>query len=158
RTILRAVVIGFPEPTLQTIQDIITNGPEGYRQHIAQLPPDLQEFFNNEWKDYDRTRGELKWRMRYLLENDLMRRMFSAPRTRFNIAESMDRGDVFVIDNSIQHLHEDGSAFLGRFFLAQIWAAAMARQSRPRSKKKPVYVYIDECHQVIHKDATIAQI
>src|SRR5262249_32437823 len=158
RSILRAIVIGFPDPTLQTVQDIINNGLDGYRQYIQKLPPDLQDCFNKEWKDYDATRSELKWRIRLVMENDLIRRMFSAPRTCFNIAESMDRGDVVVIDNSIEHLHEDGSAFLGRFFLAQIWAAAMARQSRPRSEKKPVYVYIDECHQVIKRDATIAQI
>src|SRR5262249_2454728 len=84
RSILRAIVIGFPEPTLQTIQDLITNGPEDYRQYIEKLPQDLQEFFNNEWKDYDRTRGELKWRIRLVMENDLIRRMFSAPKTRFN--------------------------------------------------------------------------
>ncbi len=156
RSILRAIVIGFPDPTLRTIQDIITVGPRKYQTHIDKLPADLQEFFNQEWKDYDSTRSELKWRMRLLLENDLIQRMFSAPRNRFRIAESMDRGDVVVIDNSIEHLHKDGSTFLGRFFLAQIWAAAMARSSRPREQKKPVFVYIDEADIII--DATVAAI
>jgi type IV secretory pathway VirB4 component len=158
RTILRAVIIAFPKPTLRTVQDIITNGPSAYKEHIQRLPPDLQGFFTNEWKDYDRTRGELKWRFRLLMENDLIRNMFSAPHTRFNIAVSMQRGDVVVVDNSQQYLHEDGSAFLGRFFLAQIWKAATARSSWPQHKKTPVYVYIDECHTIIRNDPIIATI
>jgi type IV secretory pathway VirB4 component len=158
RTILRAVIIAFPNPNLHTIQDIITNGPSPYKEYIDQLPPDLQEFFTKEWKDYDRTRGELKWRFRLLLENDLIKKMFSAPQTRFRIADAMDRGDVVIIDNAQQHLHEDGSAFLGRFFLAQIWAAATARSARPRHQKKPVFVYIDECHTIIKNDPIIATI
>src|SRR5262249_9586670 len=71
RSILRAIVIGFPDPTLQTVQDIINNGLDGYRQYIQKLPPDLQDFFNKEWKDYDATRSELKWRIRLVMENDL---------------------------------------------------------------------------------------
>ena len=158
RSILRAVVIAFPEPTLQTIQDIITSGPAKYRPYIDKLPPDLHEFFNNEWRDYDRTRNELKWRFRLLLENDLIRQMFSAPKTRFHISEAMDRGDVVVIENTIDKLQSDGSAFLGRFFLTQIWGAAMARSPRPREQKKPVYVYIDEADLVIKEDPTVAAI
>lgn len=156
RTILRAVVTGFPDPTLHTVQNIINKGPAPYTTYIQQLPPDLQDFFNNEWKSYESTCTELKWRIRLVMENDLVRKMFSAPRTRFDIGKSMDRGDVVIIDNSIEELHEDGSAFLGRFFLAQIWGAAMARQSRPRHKRKPVFVYLDEGHRIL--DTTAAHI
>src|SRR5947208_4826475 len=68
----------------------------------------------------------------------------------------MYRGDVLVINNAQEHLHEDGSAFLGRFFIAQIWAAATARNSRPMSHRKPVYVYLDEAQIMI--DSKIAEI
>jgi type IV secretory pathway VirB4 component len=158
RSILRAVVTAFPEPTLHTIWELIIRGPAQFREYIDRLPDDLREVFTTEWKSYDRTRSELKWRMRLLLENDLIRKMFGAPKTRFKIGEAMDRGDVVVIDNSIEKLETDGSAFLGRFFLAQIWGAAMARSSRPQSKKKPVFVYIDEADLIIGNDPIIAQI
>src|SRR6266536_678594 len=52
RSILRAVVIGFPNPTLQTVQDLINHGPRPYQRYIDQLPEDLQLFFNKEWGDY----------------------------------------------------------------------------------------------------------
>ena len=159
RSVLRAVIVGFPNPTLHLVRNIISLSPielRRYQSNINQLPPDLQDFFNLEWKDYDTTRNELKWRMRLLLENDLIQRMFGATETRFRLSEAMDTGAVVVINNSIANLHEDGSAFIGRFFLAQIWSAAVARQSRPHASKKPVYVYVDEAHRII--DAKVAQI
>jgi hypothetical protein len=68
----------------------------------------------------------------------------------------MDNGNVFVIDNSEAKLHKDGAAFLGRYFIAQIWGAATMRSGRPQHQKKPVYVYIDEADTVI--DSTVAEI
>jgi type IV secretory pathway VirB4 component len=159
RSVLRAAIAGFPGATLRTVREIINTPASGlskYAQQIAALPPDLQEFFASEWGDYDSTRIELKWRLRLLLENDLIQRMFGAAETRFHLSQAMDSGAVVVIDNSIEKLHEDGSAFVGRFFLAQIWAAAMACSSRPREAKKPVFVYIDEAQRII--DTKIAQI
>src|SRR5215831_18615000 len=158
RTLIRAVIIAFPNPTLQTIWRLLTAGWEPFKEYVPQLPTDLQDFFKYEWRDYDRTRGELKWRFRLLLENDLLNKMFSSPISRFHISECMDRGDVVVIDNSYAHVQEDGSTFLGRFFLGQIWAAARARFPLPQHQKKPVYVYIDECGSIIKKDPTIAHI
>jgi hypothetical protein len=96
--------------------------------------------------------------MRLLLENELVRKMFNAPRTRFRIGESMDRGDVIVIENTQDLLDEDGAAFLGRYFVAQIWRAATARSKKPRDQKKPVFVYIDEAHIVIRSDPMITKI
>ena len=158
RSILRAAIISLPDPTIYTIRKLIVSGWNEYEQYIPQLPHDLQDFFYVEWRDYDATRSELKWRFRLLFENDIVIKLFGATRTRFNITEAMDKGYVFVIDNAIEHLDEDGSSFLGRFFLAQIWGAAMARASRPHHQKKPVYVYIDEADLVIKNDPTIAAI
>src|SRR5262249_7409754 len=86
-------------------------------------------------------------------------KLFSAPRSRFDIArDCMDAGRIFVCNNSIEDLGEDGASFLGRFWLAQIWSAAMARASRPREQRKPVFVYIDEAAIVIKNDPTLPSI
>jgi hypothetical protein len=82
--------------------------------------------------------------------------MFGSPRTKFNIADAMDRGLCVVIDNAQSKLDEDGCSFLGRFFVSRIWSAATARANRLQSAKKAVYVYIDEAQLVI--DPMIAKI
>jgi len=156
-SLLHAVILAFPNPSLTTIQDLLTHGPAHFEQYTRNLPEDLQNFFKIEWRDYDRTRGELKWRMRLIMGRTLTKQMFSAPKTRFDIGKAMDGGKVVVIDNAQSKLHEEGSSFLGRFFVARIWAAATARALR-HGPKKPVYVYIDEAHIVIKSDPKIAAI
>ena len=157
-SLIRALILAFPEPTLLTVQSVINEGPKPYQRYIQALPDDLQRFFQYEWSDYDRTRSELKWRLRLILGRDFTRNIFSSPRTRFDIGKAMDTGKVVVIDNAQSKLHPEGSSFLGRFFISRIWDAATARASRPRAQKKPVFVYIDEAHLVIREDPKIAAI
>ncbi|WP_035695055.1 type IV secretory system conjugative DNA transfer family protein [Bradyrhizobium liaoningense] len=160
RSLLRACILTIPDATLITVQDLLTRGPEPHRSHLQSLPPDLQHLFDTSkhggWSTYDATRNELSWRLQLLFEIDIIRTMFSAPKTRFNIAEAMDDGDIVLIDNSWGKLHVEGSKFLGRYIMAQIWAAATARSSRPRNEKRPVYVYVDEADTII--DSTVAEI
>jgi hypothetical protein len=161
RALIRACIIAFPNPSLQTIQDLIVSGLSNYLPYIDKLPPDLKSVFDTtpktgEWHSYDGTRTELKWRLRTLLESELIQKMFSAPSTRFRISDAMDSGKIVVIDNSEEKVHSDGAKFLGRYFIAQIWMAATARSIRPQHEKPPVYVYIDEADLVI--DETVAEI
>jgi hypothetical protein len=157
RSVLRALIIGFDYPTLETFKDIIVNGVKNYRTQIDRLPPDLQDFFTKEFdRDYSDTRNELVWRLRLLMENDLIRVMLNAPVTRFDLKKRMDDGKIIIINNSQALLDKDGSEFFARFFIAQLWRAATARQLQ--KEKKPVYVYIDECQLAIRRDDMIASI
>jgi type IV secretory pathway VirB4 component len=153
RPLLRAIVTAHPNPTLATLQHVITNGPKG---QFTELAPDLREFFEVEWADYATTRNELKWRMRLLLDNPLIRRLFSAPKTRLHLSEAMDTGKVIVVDNSQAVVGKAGSTFLGRYIVSQVWEAATARANRRQEDKLPVYVYVDEAQLVI--DEKIAAI
>jgi biotin carboxyl carrier protein len=146
RPIIRALIIGHPAPTLETFREVIYHGmPQSV---LANIPDDLRLFFEQEWNEYRRTRSEIKWRLQLLLENDVVRTMFSEPKTKFNISEAMDTGKCVVIDNSQAKLGKDGSAFLGRFFMARIWAAATQRHARS-GPHKPVFVYVDEAHVLL---------
>ncbi|HTW53111.1 MAG TPA: hypothetical protein VME45_14565, partial [Stellaceae bacterium] len=55
RSVLRALVLGFPNPTLETFRDLLTNGYEKYATYIATLPPDLQDFFHNDFNERNYT-------------------------------------------------------------------------------------------------------
>jgi hypothetical protein len=140
RSILRALILGFPNPTLETFRDILANGVKKYAAYIKLLPQDLQDFFANEFntKVYEDRRKEIIWRIRLLLENDTMRAMMLALRTRFNIIDAMDSGKVVIVNNSKARLGDQGAEFFGRFFIAQILAAAQQRAGRSAMQKKPV--------------------
>jgi hypothetical protein len=161
RNVLRAIVIAFPNPTLETFRNIL--GPNGIKTHehlIKTLPPDLQDFFATDFND-DTTRArrrEVVQRLSLLLGNDIMRAMFTAANTRFRIAEAMDAGKVVIINNSIDILGDQGAEFFGRFFVTQVRAAGIARARRKQGEKKPVYFYIDEAQDVIKRDEFIPKI
>jgi hypothetical protein len=160
RSVLRALVIGFPNPTLETFRDLLTNGYDKYKEHIAALPPDLQDFFYKDFneKGYADRRREVLQRLRLLLDNETMRAMLTAATTKFRIGEAMDRGKIVIINNSKARLGDQGAEFFGRFFIAQVLAAAQQRSARKREAKPPVYFYIDECQTVIARDEKIPTI
>ena len=84
--------------------------------------------------------------------------MLMAPKTTFRISEAMDQGAIIIIDNSRGKLGNKGAEFLGRFFVAQVLAAAQQRSFRQDSEKKPVYFYIDEAHTVVAQDERITDV
>ena len=160
RSVLRALVLAFPNPTLDTFRDLLTNGYDKYKEHIAALPPDLQDFFHKDFneKNYLDRRREVLQRLRLLLDNETMRAMLTAAITRFRIGEAMDSGKIVIINNSKARLGDQGAEFFGRFFIAQVLAAAQQRSARKRAEKPPVYFYIDECQNVIARDEKIPTI
>jgi hypothetical protein len=160
RSVLRALTIGFHRPTLEIFRSIITNGYKQYARSIEKLPQDLQDFFYNEFdsKTYISTREQLTWRLRLLLENETIRTMFNAPETKLDLGKEMDQGKIIIINNSKAVLGAQGAEFFGRYFIAQVLAAAQFRSDRKASAKKPVFFYIDECHNVIARDEKISTI
>lgn len=161
RSVLRALVTAFPNPTLETFRDLLTNGIAKYDEHIKKLPPDLQDFFYNDFPErgYADRRREVLQRLRLLLDNETMRAMLTAATTRFRIGEAMDTGKIVIINNSKARLGDQGAEFFGRFFIAQVLAAAQQRSTRRgREDKPPVYFYIDECQNVIARDEKIPTI
>jgi Type IV secretion-system coupling protein DNA-binding domain len=155
RPLLRSIITAFPNPTLETVQAVI-NDKRPFQSHIDQLSPYLQQFFNREWDDYGPTRAALTWKFRLLLDNELVRTFFSSPTTRFKIEDQMNIRGPIIIDNSIALVGKAGSAFIGRYFMAQIWHGAIARYKHISKAKFPVFVILDEADAVI--DSTIADI
>ena len=160
RAVLRALVTSFKQPTLETFRDILANGVKAYPQQIQSLPPDLRDFFTKEFdtENIKHRRQEVLQRLRLLLDNDVMKEMLLAPFTTFHIGEAMDDGKIIIIDNSKGKLGEQAAEFFGRFFIAQVLAAAQQRSFRPASTKRPVYFYIDEAQSVIARDEKITTV
>ena len=158
RAVLRSLILAFPNPTLEDFRQIVANGKRHVSNIIPKLPKDLQDFYNVEFSQYDSTRSEIMWRLRIVMENDTVSKILNAAKSEINIGRDMDAGKVIIINNSWALLDPDGSEFVGRFFVAQVWAAATQRSLRPASQKKPCFLYIDEAHAVIRNDVKIAAI
>src|SRR6266568_3752236 len=74
---VRTLVTAFPDPTLDTFRDVLTNGWEKYEPYIKKLSPDLQDFFYKEFNErmYADRRREVVQRLRLLLDNPSMAAM-----------------------------------------------------------------------------------
>src|SRR5262249_12533992 len=141
RSVLRALILAFPKPNLETFRDVLSNGVDKYRQYLAALPPELREFFERDFNErgYVDRRQEVLQRLRLLLDNETMRAMLTAASTRFRIGEAMDSGKIVIINNSKARLGDQGAEFFGRFFIAQVLAAAQQRSTSGSGYKTPVY-------------------
>lgn len=90
RSVPRALITTFPNPTFETFREIIANGIERYREHIDRLRQSLQDFFYKDFntRTYESRRPDITRRIRRLLENDAMRGMLLAAKTRFKIGDA----------------------------------------------------------------------
>ncbi len=160
RNVLPAIVQCVPNPTMRVFRDIIENGVGRYANYFGNLSPLARTFFEQQFnsKTYTDTRNQLVWRLDFLMTNPLIRAMFEAPKTKLDIGKEMDAGKIILINNSKDLLTDDGAEFFGRFFIALILSAAQRRSQRRQQDKLPCYVYIDECHTVVHRDPKIATI
>ena len=161
KSVLRALVVAFPEPNLSHFHELMArDGEKKYAQYMPKLDTDLQNFFAHEYNSVNirERRQEVLQRLRLLLDHDVLRAMLMAPKTTFRISEAMDQGAIIIIDNSRGKLGNKGAEFLGRFFVAQVLAAAQQRSFRQDSEKKPVYFYIDEAHTVVAQDERITDV
>lgn len=158
RSVLRACIDCIPDPTMETFRDLITNGPEKYMHHIKKSDdPFVIDFFEKEFttKTYSETRQQVLWRLRLLMEDRVIRSMFSAPKTKLKLGELMDAGKIIVIDNNRSQLGDIGSEFFSRFWVALILSAGMRR---PPNTGTPVYCIFDEAHTFIARDEKFADI
>lgn len=168
RTVLRAallIVKAMPEPTLADLRKVLTiTKPDQLKaceNEIATLEPEDQAMLRNSYceKQYNERKGDILWRLQAITDNDYMRPMFRAKKTKLDIGKLMDDGNVILINNDYrdEKLGTAGAEFFARLFIALIWSAARARSARPDDQKRPVYIYFDEAHYSIKRDKTITE-
>lgn len=156
-----------PNSTIHTLREILVKGIGPYAPYAEGLRDDRRTFFLDGTKQnpapfdsptYKETRNQLMWRIDNVLSNQFMYDMLATKTTKIKLGQLMDAGKVIIIDNNERKLGASGAEFLGRFFIALIRAAALERTERKASQKKPCYVYLDECHNVIQRDPKINEI
>ena len=163
--LLRAVLIALkatPKATFADFRYFLFKGFKPYERYVRALDPEDAEFFlagEFDSRAYSETKDQILGQLRALNTRiPTMRTIFRSHETKVNMASLMDGGNVIVINNSKAILGDDGSEFLGRFFIALVRAAAYERAILSPEQKLPVYFYIDECQSVIRYDEHVADI
>jgi hypothetical protein len=160
-----ALILRIPNATIETFRKVLVHGWKDHEPYVMTLDEDNRDFFYVEGRksefdggQYQETKQEVLQRLRFLVSNDYMKKIFTAPTSNTNFFELLDSGKTIVIDNSKDELGETGAEFFGRFFIALVWMAAVSRSKLRQEQKVPVYFYIDECHTVVRRDTKITTI
>lgn len=146
----------IPDANINTFLQLLTD-PAPLEQHLVYLDGATRLFYEQQFKDeklYRDTKREISWRIWSLLKNPIFGEMFGAVENKVSMREEMDRRLV-LIDTDGDFL-KSGSQVFGRLFIAMILQEAQRRFGR---HERPVYVYLDEAHEVIDDniDTMLAQ-
>jgi hypothetical protein len=131
--------------TLHTMREFMES-PEATRPYLDRLEPVERHFFATQFYEgtYNDTRKQILARLWGVLSNRVLARMFSQPRNRVNLFEAMNRGSLILVNTAKDLLKQEGTAIMGRFFIAMIAHAAQERTSIPEAHRRATFVYIDE--------------
>lgn len=141
------LMLHIPGATIHTLRELMEPGSHiRFAENIATLSGTARQFFETEFtsKEFDQTRKQVLRRLWGILENQTFERMFSHPRSKFDIYAEMNSGKVVLINTAKDLLKESGTEIFGRFFIALIAQAAQERAVLAEAKRMPTFVYVDE--------------
>lgn len=142
----RAMLV-LDRPTVHTLRAFIED-PTPYRDAMEKLDGTARSFFDTQFftNTYGETRKQILTRLWGILAIPTFERMFSAPSNQIDLFRSLNDGSIVVINTAKELLKTEGAALLGRFFIALLTQATLARSVLPESQRMPTFVYIDEAH------------
>ncbi|MBL8528383.1 MAG: TraM recognition domain-containing protein [Burkholderiales bacterium] len=77
--------------------------------------------------------------------NRLMRPIVGQARSTIDFKALMDNRKILLVNLSKGLLGEMDSRFLGMILLGKLFAGCLARAIEPRQRRRPFYLYVDEC-------------
>lgn len=141
----------IPNATIHTLRDLFSpNGVIPYKKYLENLTQSGQAFFANEFdnsKAFGDVKGQVLRRLYGILENPTIERLFTNPKSRFDMKEAMDSGKVILINTAKDLLKQQGCSFFGRFFISLVAQATQERASH--KNRNPTYVFIDEAQDYL---------
>jgi hypothetical protein len=151
------LTLATPSPTIRTLQEILTDkGLATFKQYLPDVDEAVRDYFLHVFtqQSVQPTKDALLRRVSGMLRNKVFRDMYRSKENRFKMLEQIDAGKVIVIHTDKALLEDDACGVFGRFFIAQLLQATQQRTG----EKKPVYCYIDECHDYIAQDENIERL
>ena len=141
------LMLEIPGATIHTFRDIFAaKDASGFMDAVNKLDKTAKQFFLTEFKekDFAQTKSQVNRRLLGIMGDRNFERMFSHPKSKFDLFTEMNSGKVILINTAKRLLKASGSELLGRFFIALISQAAQERSVIPENRRMPTFVYIDE--------------
>jgi len=138
-----------PDPTLQTILDLLTKTT--YRKSIVRGLRNkvLQDFWVNEFEKLGSMQrnnviSPITNKIGGLLSSPINYNILIQDKSKLDFDEIINSGKILLCDLSKGKIGEDESSFFGSLIIAKIQLAALRRALIPEEKRKDFYLYVDE--------------
>ncbi len=120
-----------------------------FKPHMEKLEGSARYFFETEFfhPSFAATKKQILKRLWGVLSTPAFERMFAQEANKLDLFEAMNEGKIILISTAKDLLKSDGSALLGRFFIAMLAQAALERSTIPAEDRTPTFVYVDEAQE-----------
>lgn len=146
-TILTA--LETPEPTLQTILDLLTKAK--YRKEVVAGLKNkvLQDYWVYEFEKLGQLQkntviSPITNKIGGLLSSPINYNILQQTKSKIDFEEIMNSGKILLCDLSKGKIGEDESSFFGSLIISKIQLAALRRALVPEEKRRDFYLYVDE--------------
>jgi len=125
-----------------------------YKAAIASLPPIQRQFFERDFpsKTFAQTKEQIRYRLNAILENPTLARLFTAPETKIDIFNALNKGSIILVDTAKDFL-KGSSGHFGRVIISLVLQAVLERAAIPERERKPTFLIVDEA--AAYFDSTI---
>lgn len=150
---LARLMITIPGATIHTLMQIMEDGAP-FKPYMGKLQGSARHFFATEFfaPSFAATKKQILRRLWGVLSTPAFERMFVQRENKLDLYAAMNEGKIILVSTAKDLLKQDGSALLGRFFIAMIAQAALERSVVPAEKRTPTFVYVDEAQEYFGDD------
>lgn len=145
---LARLMVTIPGATIHTLMRLMEDG-KPFKPHMEKLEGSARYFFETEFfhPSFAATKKQILKRLWGVLSTPAFERMFSQEANKLDLFEAMNDGKIILVSTAKDLLKSDGSALLGRFFIAMLAQAALERSTIPAEDRTPTFVYVDEAQE-----------
>lgn len=150
---LARLMITIPGATIHTLMQIMEDGAP-FKPYMGKLQGSARHFFATEFfaSSFAATKKQILRRLWGVLSTPAFERMFVQRENKLDLYAAMNEGKIILVSTAKDLLKQDGSALLGRFFIAMTAQAALERSVIPVEKRTPTFVYVDEAQEYFGDD------
>lgn len=145
---LARLMVTIPGATIHTLMRLMEDG-KPFKPHMEKLEGSARYFFETEFfhPSFAATKKQILKRLWGVLSTPAFERMFAQEANKLDLFEAMNEGKIILVSTAKDLLKSDGSALLGRFFIAMLAQAALERSTIPAEDRTPTFVYVDEAQE-----------
>ncbi len=147
-------LLDYPYATMRGMISLLTD--RNYRQKVVEYITDdmVKRFWAIEFADWSEKFDTdaiipLVNKLGQFLADPMLRNIFGQKENKVDLEKLMNQEKIIFINLSKGRLGEENSSFFGSIFVTKIKQAGMGRANIPEKERKPLYLYVDEFHNLV---------